>query len=61
MAGTREQHLEDVKRDGDHLEYVPERYRADQAIVLAAVQQNGLLLEFAAEECKADHEIVLEA
>eukprot|EP00971_Amphidinium_carterae_P029036 571018-Amphidinium_carterae.1 len=34
MDGTREQHLEAVKRDGRRLRYVPEPYRADREIVL---------------------------
>eukprot|EP00971_Amphidinium_carterae_P144768 2868565-Amphidinium_carterae.1 len=57
----REQHLANVKRDGDALGDVPERYRADCEIVLAAVKNRGRALFAAAEECKADREIVLAA
>eukprot|EP00971_Amphidinium_carterae_P297897 5918943-Amphidinium_carterae.1 len=56
----RERILANVKLHGD-LEGVPERYRADREIVLAAVKKHGCALEYAAEECKADSAIVLAA
>eukprot|EP00971_Amphidinium_carterae_P256974 5101624-Amphidinium_carterae.1 len=61
-SAEREQHLREVRTNGIFaLRDVPERYRADREIVLAAVQENGVALKFAAEECKADRAIVLAA
>eukprot|EP00971_Amphidinium_carterae_P036815 723843-Amphidinium_carterae.1 len=61
-SAEREEHLEAVWTDGIFaLRHVPERYRADPEIVLAAVQRNGLQLQYAADECKADRQIVLAA
>eukprot|EP00971_Amphidinium_carterae_P328559 6460505-Amphidinium_carterae.3 len=57
----RELHLVYVKRHGEALRLVPDRYRADREIVLAAAQQNGWALQYAAEEFKADRAIVEEA
>eukprot|EP00971_Amphidinium_carterae_P043513 856206-Amphidinium_carterae.1 len=56
----RERQLANVQRHG-HLGRVPERYRADREIVLAAVQQDGYALRYAAEELLADHQILLVA
>eukprot|EP00971_Amphidinium_carterae_P029108 572365-Amphidinium_carterae.1 len=58
---ARERHLELVQYDANHLRDVPERYKADHDIVLAAVKKRGHALQYAAAECKADHDIVLEA
>eukprot|EP00971_Amphidinium_carterae_P183703 3646640-Amphidinium_carterae.1 len=41
--------------------FAAEECKADRAIVLAAVQQNGRALQFAAEECKGDRSMVLAA
>eukprot|EP00971_Amphidinium_carterae_P020392 401956-Amphidinium_carterae.1 len=60
MDCRREQLLEAV-RDGCDLRHVPERYRADREVVLAAVQKDWHALEDAAEECMADSAIVLAA
>eukprot|EP00971_Amphidinium_carterae_P185125 3676184-Amphidinium_carterae.1 len=58
----REQLLARVKSDGCRLFWpVPDRYRADREIVLAAVKETGHALRFAAEECKRDRQIVLAA
>eukprot|EP00971_Amphidinium_carterae_P321577 6392105-Amphidinium_carterae.1 len=56
VSTERERALADVKRDGNCWWHVPERYRADREIVLAAVKKNGHALRDA-EECKADHDI----
>eukprot|EP00971_Amphidinium_carterae_P169812 3364395-Amphidinium_carterae.1 len=56
----RNKHLAAVKA-GFVLALVPEQYKADREIVLAAVNKNGMALRYAAEECKADSEIVLAA
>eukprot|EP00971_Amphidinium_carterae_P129265 2560346-Amphidinium_carterae.1 len=56
----RERHLTNVKRSGD-LGGVPDRYRADREIVLAAVQQDGMALQYATDGCKAARDIVLKA
>eukprot|EP00971_Amphidinium_carterae_P103761 2054544-Amphidinium_carterae.1 len=58
-SAERERHLE--QRNGLRWQDVPECYRADREIVLAAVTQEGDALRFAARECKADREIVLAA
>eukprot|EP00971_Amphidinium_carterae_P238117 4727103-Amphidinium_carterae.1 len=57
----KNRHLAAVKRDGRDLREVPEHYKANREVVLAAVQQSGSALEYAAAECKGDHTIVLEA
>eukprot|EP00971_Amphidinium_carterae_P147216 2917228-Amphidinium_carterae.1 len=64
-SAAREEHLNLVKFSGvfgrSSLLTLPECYRADREIVLAAVQRSGYALQYAAEECKADHDIVLAA
>eukprot|EP00971_Amphidinium_carterae_P273622 5430363-Amphidinium_carterae.1 len=54
MDGERERLLEEVKWHGLNLRGVPDRYRADREIVLAAVKRRGDALRLAAEECKAE-------
>lgn len=47
--------------DGELLGFVPEVFRADGDIVLAAVKHNGLALRHAAEKFRSDLEIVRQA
>eukprot|EP00971_Amphidinium_carterae_P142296 2818853-Amphidinium_carterae.1 len=51
------QHLLAVRYDGGALYHMPQHYKGDREIVLAAVQDCGSALEYAAEECKADSAI----
>ena len=47
--------------DAELLGFVPEEFRADGDIVLAAVKHNGLALRHAVEEFRSDLEIVRQA
>jgi hypothetical protein len=57
--------LEDVKQNGDALEFASKELQNDKEVVLKAVKQNGdafrPALEFASEELKNNKEVVLEA
>ena len=43
------------------LQFASEELRADRAVVLQAVRQNGLALQFASDELRADRDVVLVA
>mmetsp|Transcript_42238 Transcript_42238/g.76553 ORF Transcript_42238/g.76553 Transcript_42238/m.76553 type:complete len:198 (-) Transcript_42238:23-616(-) len=58
MERSREDVLNEVRKDWRALQDAPEQCRSDPEIVLAALTQNGLALQWAAESCRSDHEIV---
>jgi len=60
-TSTREAILKTVSGDGLALEHVPEIFRSDHDIVLAAVKQNGDALTFAAPAVAQDMEVVCAA
>ena len=51
---TREEALELVNEDAFNLDNLPEEFKKDREIVLAAVQQYGVALEYADESFKKD-------
>ena len=58
---AREIWLEQVKQNGNALDYASSELKADREIVMEAVKQNGVALRYAAAALKADLDVVFEA
>eukprot|EP00971_Amphidinium_carterae_P140144 2776919-Amphidinium_carterae.1 len=56
-----QEHLARLRRYGLLLNLLPEEFKRDRDIVLAAVSLNGNALQYAADKCKQNREIVLTA
>ena len=50
-----------IKKDGNNLKYINNKFKEDKEVVLVAVKQNGYILYYADDSLKNDKEIVLEA
>ena len=58
---TREEALKLVQEDGFELENLPEEFKKDKEIVLAAVECDGYALNCVDESLKKDREVVMAA
>jgi hypothetical protein len=58
---TQQEVLNEVETNGLKLELVPDRWKGERAVVLAAVNENGLALEHARLVLQGDKQVVLTA
>ena len=58
---SKEEILQDVRRDGMALKDAPKNLKEDKTVVLTAVQQNGWALKYASEDLQNDRNVVLAA
>ena len=61
LKETHEFWVEAVRKSLYAIRHIPEKYRSDRAIALAAVQYHGELIEFLDDEFKKDPDMYLEA